>query len=309
MRSQSAVARLLALLITFLALMVAGILALPGSASDYTVATVYPLMLPPAVLIIGIAGLVAAYRPSTARAVAVFCAVNGSQVTGIAVVAARDWLNFGGADESSHRRALVGSWLALAIAAVAVGAVVASVTLYRCRAYRPSVLPSQTGVVIAGLATAAGLPISAYVFWDEAGLSAVGQVALWWSLPWAAGVYAAGVLPTKALRAAVLSSVATSVAVTVGCAAAAPIHGFGLRLPYGFDSPLLHYAKPGPLAGQPRTVRRTVTTDARSTDECVALEHMCSIAPQRTHREFGLVVGGAPSARRVGNWRGSVDRR
>ncbi len=90
------------------------------------------------------------------------------------------------------------------------------------------------------------------------------QAALWWSLPWGAGLCAAGVLPTKALRAAALSSVAISVAVTVGCAPAAPIHGFGLRLPYGFDSPLLRYAKPGPPAGQPRTVRRVVTTDARS---------------------------------------------
>lgn len=254
--SQSSVARLLALLITFLALLVAGILALPGSASDYTNTTVYPLMLPPAVLIIGIAGLVAAYRPATARAVAVFCAVNGSQVAGIAVVAARDWLNFGGAGESSHQRALVGSWLALAIVGIAVGAVVASVTLYRCRANRPSFLPSQPAMVIAGLAVAAGLPIAVYVFWDEAGLSAVGQVTLWWSLPWAAGLYAAGVLPTKALRAAALSSVAISVAVTVACAAAAPVRGFGLRLPYGFDSPLLHYAGPEPLAGQPRTVSK-----------------------------------------------------
>ncbi|WP_433833287.1 hypothetical protein ACQP2E_18445 [Actinoplanes sp. CA-015351] len=243
----------LALLITLLAVMVAGILALPGSASDYTDATVYPLMLPPAVLIIGVAGLVAAYRPSTARAVAVFCGVNGSQVAGIAMVATRDWLNFGGADESSRQRALVGSWLALAIAVIAVGAVVASVMVYRCGANRPSILPPQPGMVTAGLAVAAGLPISAYVFWDEAGLSAVGQVALWWSLPWAAGLYAAGVLPTKALRAVALSSLAISVAVTVGCAAAAPVHGFGLRLPYGFGSPLLHYAGPGPSDGSRRS--------------------------------------------------------
>lgn len=250
-RSRSAVARLSASLIMFLALMVAGILALPGSASDYSDATVYPLMLLPAVLAIGIAGFVAVCLSSAARVVAVFCAVNGSQVAGMAVVAVRDWANFGGADESSYQRASVGSWLALAITAIAVGMVVASVTLYRCRADRPSVLPSQPGMVIAGLAVAAGLPVSAYAFWDETGLSAVGQVALWWSIPWASGLYAAGVLPTKALRAVALSSVALSMAVTVGCAAAAPVHGFGLRLPYGLDPPLLHYAGFGPLAGHP----------------------------------------------------------
>jgi hypothetical protein len=244
--TESTVARLLGLLITLSAVAVAGVLALPGSASDYTDATVYPLMLLPVVLIIGIAGLVAACRPATAGAVAVICAVNGLQVAGIALVATRDWLNFGGADESSHQRALVGSWLALSMAAIAVGAVVASVKLYRCPAGQRSGLPPRPGMVIAGLAVAVGLPISSYVFWHEAGLSTLGQVALWWSLPSAAGLYAAGVLPTKALRAAALSSVAISVAVTLVCAAAAPVHGFGLRLPYGFGSPLLPYAGPHP---------------------------------------------------------------
>jgi hypothetical protein len=59
---------------------------------------------------------------------------------------------------------------------------------------------------------------------------------------WAAGLYAAGVLASKALRTAALLSVAVSVAVALVCAAAAPVHGFGLRLPYGFGSPLLQYA-------------------------------------------------------------------
>ncbi|MFI7548042.1 hypothetical protein [Actinoplanes sp. NPDC049599] len=259
-RSESAGGRLLGSLITLLALAVAGVLALPGSTSDRTEATVYPLMLLPVVLIIGIAGLVAACRPATAGTVAVICAVNGLQVAGIALVATRDWLNFGGADESSYQRALVGSWLALAMAAIAVGVVVASVKLYRCRAGQRSGLPPRPAMVIAGLAVAAGLPISSYVFWHEAGLSAVGQVALWWSLPWAAGLYAAGVLPAKALRAAALSSVTISVALTLVCAAAAPVHGFGLRLPYGFGSPLLHYAGPRPtMTGDPNASTSSAT--------------------------------------------------
>jgi hypothetical protein len=245
-RTRSAAARLLGLLIALSALAMAGILALPASASDYTPETVYPLMLLPAVLIIGLAGLVAAGFPGTARAVAVICSVNGVQVAGTALVATRDWFNFGGADHSSHERALTGSWLALVLAAVAVGTVAAGVTLYRCSAGRRSGSAPWPAMVVAGLAVAAGLPISAYVFWPGTGLSAAGQVALWWSLPWAVGIYAAGVLPTKALRAAALASVAMSVAVTLVCASAAPWKGFGLRLPYGLSSPLLPYAGPPP---------------------------------------------------------------
>lgn len=64
-------------------------------------------------------------------------------------------------------------------------------------------------------------------------LTAVGQFALWWSVPWGAGIIAAGSARAPAARRAALASVLISAAVACVCAAASPMFDFGLRLPEG----------------------------------------------------------------------------
>ncbi len=213
-------------LIAGLAAAAAAVMAVPGSWSDYSATTVYPLMVVPALVIAGGAGAVAAWRPGAARVAAVVGAVNGLQVAGIAVVASRDWLNFGGAGNASFERGLVGSRLALVMVGLAVAMVAASVQLHGGERPAPDLVAA--GVVAAGVVT---LLLCEYFGLSK--LTAAGQFALWWAVPWTAGAVAALALPERAQRRAALASVAVSVGLTVACAAAAPAYGFLLRLPTG----------------------------------------------------------------------------
>jgi hypothetical protein len=219
------------LLVTVLAAAIAGVLALPESSSDRSADTVYPLMMLPALVTIGVAGLVAACRPAAAGVAAVIGGVNGLQVTGIAVVASHDWRNFAGVDYSSWERGYAGSRLALLIAVLGTGVIVASAVLYRHATRRNQRLRSQPVALVAGAAVAILLPALLRANLHLSGLPAIGQFALWWSLPWAAGVVAVGAAPTRGLRRAALASVVVSVALTLVCVALEPFHGFGLRLP------------------------------------------------------------------------------
>jgi hypothetical protein len=224
----------LGLVIAGLAVVVAGLLAMPGSTSDVNndaVQTVYPLMLLPAIFVVGAGGVAAARRPVTAAVAAAASAINGLQVAGIAVVASRDWLNFAGAGGASFQRGTTGSRLAVTMTVAACGVVLAGGALCGYAADRNRAVKPHVGALLAGVATAVGLPVVLSTVLDRAGLPAVGQFALWWSLPWGAGLALAGTLPTSAARRAALLSVAVSVAFTLVCAALCPLRGFGMRLP------------------------------------------------------------------------------
>jgi hypothetical protein len=226
-----------------LAGLVAVLLALPASWSDYpdrypgfrlglSWLTPYPLMVPALIAVMAVAGLVAAFRPATARAAAMVAALAALQVGGIAVVVHRDWWNYAGADGASYDRAAAGSLVAMMMGAAAIAAVAVSVLLYRSGRglHRPGVLQVAGGVV-AGAVVVVVVPLVLCAHWHYTSVTAAGQFALWWSLPWGAGLVAAGVAPDSAARRAAALSVLASVLLAVFCVTAPTIYGFGVRLP------------------------------------------------------------------------------
>jgi hypothetical protein len=217
------------------------LLAMPVSWTDYPARqdgsgpaelTPYPPMLPALIAAIAVAGVVGASRVAAARVSAVVGALAALQVGGIAVVAHRDWWNFAGAGGASLERAAAGSVVAAAMGAVAAGAIVVSVLLYRTgrdrqRPRKPQVI---AGIVV-GAAVAVVVPVLLCAHWNYPSATAAGQFALWWSLPWGAGMLAAGTLRDSASRQAATVSVLASMLLALVCVAAPAMHGFGIRLP------------------------------------------------------------------------------
>lgn len=226
-----AVTRMWGLLVMVLASVIAGLVAVPGSWSDIKAATVYPLMLIPVIMILFLAGLAAVFRPVNAGVAAVVSMVNGLQVAGIAVVASRDWLNFAGAGGASFQRGIVGSRLSTVMIVVAVIVVAASVAMYCSTADGRRGMRWRPGAALTGLVVAVAIPILLCLSLRLSGPAAVGQFALWWSLPWAVGSVAAGMLAADTPRRSAFWTVTASVVLNLYCAAAAPVFGFGLRLP------------------------------------------------------------------------------
>ncbi|UQU62593.1 hypothetical protein COUCH_26640 [Couchioplanes caeruleus] len=236
-------ARVYGALLTLLAGLVGVLFALPASWSDYpdrypdfrlgrVWMTPYPSTLPVLITMLGVAGLVAAVRPSTARVAAVTAGLAALQVGGIAVVAHRDWWNLAGADGASPHRAAAGSLVSLVMGAAAGAAVVVSVLLYRTgrSVHRPSLI-QVVGGVLAGAVLAGGTPLLLCAYWGYTSITAAGQFAVWWSLPWGAGVAATGTLPDCAARRTAALCVLACALLTAFCVAAPPVHGFGVRLP------------------------------------------------------------------------------
>ncbi|MFI5931419.1 hypothetical protein [Actinoplanes sp. NPDC051494] len=214
---------------------VAAVIAEPASRSDYArdhgVHTVYPLTALPLIALLAGAAVTVVCRPSVAREAAVICALVGSQVAGIAAVASRDWLNVAGANGSSPERGAAGSRLAAAMLVIAVGVVAVSLVLYLSGPRRHDDLMAYPGSILTGSTVAVALPMLLCLLVSHPSLTAAGQFALWWSLPWGSGIIAAGTLPTRAGRRVAAGTVALSVALTLTCAAVYPVYGFGLRLP------------------------------------------------------------------------------
>jgi hypothetical protein len=218
------------------------LLAMPASWSDYPerypgfrlgqALTPYPLMLPAVIALLAGAGLLAVFLPKTARVAAVAAALAGLQVGGIAVVARRDWWNYAGADGASYTRADAGSLLALAMAVVAALAVVVSVLLYRTvrGRHRPHAVQVAGGIV-AGLVVMVVVPAMLCAHWNYTNITAAGQFALWWSVPWGLGLVAAGTVPDSPARQSAVWSVLASVLLAAFCLAAPSVFGFGVRLP------------------------------------------------------------------------------
>lgn len=117
-------------------------------------------MLPVLVVVLAVAGLVAARRPAAARVAAVAAALTGLQVGGIAVVAHRDWWNLAGADGASEHRAAAGALVAAVMAAAAVAALGVSVLLYNTGRgrHRPRVIQVVGGLVAGAVVVVVRLP-------------------------------------------------------------------------------------------------------------------------------------------------------
>lgn len=220
--------------LTALAVVIGVLVALPLSRSDrgrsYGLDTVYPLMLLPLIAVLLVAGVAAWWRPASAHVAAVVTGITGIQVLGIAVVASRDWRNFAGVDFSSWERGHAGSIVAVGMFFAALGVVLTSCALYRGAAGDGLPRPGRAGQV-AAVAVAVGVPVVLSVLLNQDALISAGQFALWWSLPWGAGLLVAGSVRAPAARRAALGTVLLSVAVSCACAAASPMFGFGLRLP------------------------------------------------------------------------------
>jgi hypothetical protein len=194
--------------------------------------TPYPSMLPVLVAVLAAAGLVAALRPATARVTAVIAGLAALQVGGIAVVAHRDWWNFAGAGGADYDRAAFGSLATVVMGVAAVAAVAVSVLLYRTGTGvdRPR-LTQVVGAMCAGAVIVVLVPVVLCMHWYYTRVTAAGQFALWWSLPWGVGIVAAGTLPNSAARQAAALSVLGSALLALLCLAAPVIYGFGIRLP------------------------------------------------------------------------------
>ncbi|GAA2608286.1 hypothetical protein Adu01nite_14920 [Paractinoplanes durhamensis] len=221
----------------------AALLALPASWTDYAAGhdgsgpgpgelTPYPPMLPVLIAVLAVAGVVCAVHAAAARVAAVVAGLAALQVGGIALVAHRDWWNFAGADGASFERAAAGSLVAAVMGAVAATAVVVSVLLYRTG--RGVQLPRKAqvaGGIIAGAAIAVVVPVLLCAHWNYTSGTAAGQFALWWSLPWGAGMLAAGTLRDGAARHAAFMTVLVSAFLALLSVIAPAVHGFGIRLP------------------------------------------------------------------------------
>lgn len=194
-------------------------------------AGVMPLMTGPLLLAAAVAGLLVAARPRWAGPAAVAASIACGQVAGMAAVAYRDWFNFAGAGGSTYEIAGIGARYA-AVVAIAAGlsAVLAALlVVWADGGVRPAV---RRGPVWGGVAVAAGLPVVLCLVFGYRSITAAGQFALWWSLPWGAGLVAAGSVTFPQARRAAWASVAVSVLLAVGCAVAPVlIHVPSLRLP------------------------------------------------------------------------------
>jgi len=222
------------MLITGCAVVAAALAAAPASDVDLArlSSPVLPLMLVPLIAALGVAGLLVAVRPAWARWWSAAATVLAVQVTGIAMVACRDWYSFAGADGTTPEQARAAVRLATGIGLAAVAAAVLSLLLLRDSAdVRRLHRAHHSGQVWLGAIVAFGLPF-VLVAWLESHTSgAVGQFALWWSLPWGTALAAAGLMPSWRERCGAWLSLLYSILLTLACVAAPLVDGATLRLP------------------------------------------------------------------------------
>jgi len=209
--------------------------ALAVTMPEHTVATYAPrpewqytpALWPLLIALLG-AGLVAVTRPRCARPAAAVAAIVAVQLAGNGWVAVREWFamyGLGGLDRHSLV-ALHGYAAALPLAAT-VAAVTAAALVWREPAdgWRGAV-PSRPGYVLAGAATVLLLPL----LWDVTrmtlDITGFRHVAsLTYTLPWGAGLAAAGWLRGRTGNAAVLT-VAVSVGVCLLYVGAVCLHAY-----------------------------------------------------------------------------------
>ncbi|RAK42927.1 hypothetical protein B0I29_10157 [Actinoplanes lutulentus] len=161
---------------------------------------------------VGVAGLVLLVRPHHGRRAAVVAAVCASQLVGGGVAASRDWFNIGGATGLPTRH--------LAVVLPLTAVLIVAMTVACCAAVSllmPAVAGSRPrwGWLITGATIAVLAPILWVGVVDSWQVTALGQAALTWSLPWGLAIAAAGWLADGPRRAAA-AAVAASTLVTAG---------------------------------------------------------------------------------------------
>jgi hypothetical protein len=155
------------------------------------------------------AGLLVLRRPAARGRAAAVAAVLAAQLAGLGVAGVRDG---SAGDEPAVVVALAGG---VAIAgAVAACAGVALLWREPDRGWA-GLRPRRPGLVVAGVAVAAVLPVAVGVGGGDADLTALARSALTWSLPWGLGLASAGWLGPRTGRAAA-GTVAASALLTVG---------------------------------------------------------------------------------------------
>lgn len=181
------------------------------------------------------AGVLIMTRPRWARPAAVVAAIVAVSIAGNGLVAIREWFSiFGlGGLTKPDLVALHAYAVAVPLAATAAAVVAAALVWREPAAGWRGVLPSRPGYVVAGAAVVVLMP----VMWDiaRASFDVIGfphVASLTYTLPWGAGLAAAGWLHGRAGRAAVVT-VAVSVAVCLAYIAATYLHGYLFPPPPG----------------------------------------------------------------------------
>ncbi|MEV4639507.1 hypothetical protein AB0J80_19350 [Actinoplanes sp. NPDC049548] len=163
----------------------------------------------PLVLGLAVAGAMLAARPRWGRPAAVVSALLAAQICGHGIVAVRDWFNTAGASGGMRQSqlALVVGFAAVVAVCAAVATCVSTAVLWRepVSGWR-SLRPKRPGYVVAGLVVVVGLPIALALGFGYTAVTMVGQFALTYSLPWGAGLAAAGWLGRRE-RVAVVATV------------------------------------------------------------------------------------------------------
>ncbi|MFI5497168.1 hypothetical protein [Actinoplanes sp. NPDC051859] len=206
--------------------------AIAMAAAPWVRAQVLPIMVLPLLLAVIAGGAAAAALPRWAAGGAIVAAVAAVQVAGMATVARRDILNFAGAGGTSYDQAYLQSpfLTALAVAAAAAAGLALLMALLLLVDPRRLVRAYRSLEVWAGLLVVAAVPIGLCWALGYGSLSALGQFALWWSVPWGLALVAAGIARAQGRWAAWLS-LAGSVALSVACVVAPLLNGPYLRFP------------------------------------------------------------------------------
>lgn len=178
----------------------------------FTIPALWPLLA--GVLL---AGAALAARPRAGHRAGVVALVCAAQLLGGGVAASRDWFNVAGASGMpTHRLTVVLPLTVVVVVAATVACCVASAVIRRhsraadTRWWRPA----APAYVIAGVIVAVVLPVAWAAFVDSLTVTALGQAALTWSLPWGISLAAAGWLDQRS-RLAALTTVTASLGATI----------------------------------------------------------------------------------------------
>ncbi|WP_433789275.1 hypothetical protein [Actinoplanes sp. CA-252034] len=168
-----------------------------------TIPALWPLL--SAVLV---AALIVMISPRHAREAAVVTLVCALQLVGGGIAASRDWFDVrGGGNLSPYLLVVLIPLTVVLVAAMTVACCVAVVLLWH-----PGMTwrPQSPGWVAAGVLIAAVPPVLILLEGSEE-VTVAGQIALVWSLPWAAGIAAAGWLDKPLRRIAAATVLAGAV--------------------------------------------------------------------------------------------------
>jgi hypothetical protein len=167
---------------------------------------------------LAVAGVVLAVRPRWGRPAAAVAALLAAQVCGHGIVAVRDWFNTAGASGGMRQNELalvVGFAAVVAVCAAVAGCTSATVLWREPAGGWGGLRPRRPAYVLMGLAVAVGLPVALSRGLGITAVTMVGQFALTYSLPWGAGLVAAGWLGRRGRIATVTAVALSALLVTI----------------------------------------------------------------------------------------------